>query len=83
MGADGALARLDAVGGLMTDENLMCVSCGRGLERRDVREAVVRTVRFPKGVLCGPLCVGCVQPLLDDVPCEQGLDDQWARKRLH
>jgi hypothetical protein len=63
----------------MPDDKLMCVSCGRELERRDVREAVVRTVRFPKGVLCGPLCVACVQPLLEGVP----LDDQWARKRPH
>jgi hypothetical protein len=63
----------------MPDDKLMCVSCWREPEPRDVREAVVHTLRFPKGELYGALCAECVQPLLEGVP----LDDQWARTRPH
>ena len=63
------------------DGKLMCLSCARELEARDVREAVAKTSRFPKGELVVPLCAECAQRLLEGVPYEQWLDDQRARLR--
>jgi hypothetical protein len=65
----------------MPEDKPMCLSCGRELELRDVREAVVHSSLFPKGELYGPLCSECAQRLLEGVPFERWLDKMRARKR--